>query len=64
MSYPYQIRSEAAYREAYQKSIEQPEAFWSSIAEHFVWKKKWDKVLSWNFEEPKMEWFKDSKFQK
>ncbi|MFM2117975.1 MAG: acetate--CoA ligase [Bacteroidota bacterium] len=61
MSYPYQIRSEAAYREAYKKSIEQPEAFWSSVAEHFVWKKKWDKVLSWNFKEPRVEWFAGGK---
>jgi acetyl-CoA synthetase len=57
MSYPYQIRSEAAYHEAYQQSVKNPEGFWASIAEHFVWKKKWDKVLSWNFREPKVEWF-------
>ena len=61
MSYPYQIRSEQAYREAYQKSVEQPEAFWSSIADHFVWKKKWDKVLNWNFKEPRVEWFAGGK---
>ena len=57
MSYPYQIRSEAEYQEAYKKSIENPEGFWAAIAENFVWKKKWDKVLNWNFREPKVEWF-------
>ncbi|MFN5144504.1 MAG: acetate--CoA ligase, partial [Bacteroidota bacterium] len=29
--------------------------------ENFSWKKKWDKVLSWNFEEPKVEWFAGAK---
>lgn len=61
MSYPYQIKSLAQYQEAYKKSIEQPEAFWASIAEHFTWRKKWDKVLNWNFKEPKVEWFKGGK---
>jgi acetyl-CoA synthetase len=61
MSYPYQIRSEAAYHEAYQQSVKNPEGFWASIAEHFVWRKKWDKVLNWNFREPKVEWFSGGK---
>jgi acetyl-CoA synthetase len=57
MHYPYQIKSFEEYKEAYQKSIEQPETFWSSIAENFVWKKKWNSVLNWNFEEPWVQWF-------
>ncbi len=61
MSYPYQIRSEAAYRQAYKQSAENPEQFWATVAENFSWKKKWDKVLSWNFEEPKVEWFAGAK---
>ena len=61
MSYPYQIRSEAAYREGYKQSVENPEQFWATVAENFSWKKKWDKVLSWNFEEPKVEWFAGAK---
>jgi acetyl-CoA synthetase len=61
MSYPYQIRSEAAYREAYKQSVDNPEQFWATVAENFSWKKKWDKVLSWNFEEPKVEWFAGAK---
>ena len=58
MSYPYQIKSLEEYRQAYQKSIEAPEDFWDDIAQHFFWRKKWDKVLEWNFSEPKVEWFK------
>jgi acetyl-CoA synthetase len=61
MSYPYQIKSFEEYKEVYQKSIEQPETFWAEIAQHFTWKKKWDKVLEWNFTEPKIEWFKGAK---
>lgn len=58
MTYPYQIKSLEQYQEVYKNSIENPEVFWGAIAEHFVWHKKWDKVLDWNFVEPKVEWFK------
>lgn len=57
MHYPFQITSMAAYESAYQQSVEQPEAFWASIAENFIWRKKWDKVLEWNFTEPSVKWF-------
>jgi acetyl-CoA synthetase len=57
MSYPYQISSFEEYTEAYNKSIRDPEGFWASVADHFLWKKKWDKVLEWNFKDPKVEWF-------
>ncbi len=61
MSYPYQIKSFEQYQTAYQKSIEQPEEFWEDIAQHFTWQKKWDKVLDWEFNTPKVEWFKGGK---
>lgn len=61
MSYPYQIKSYEEYKEAYQKSVDHPEEFWGSVAEHFHFQKKWDKVLEWNFKEPKVEWFKGAK---
>jgi acetyl-CoA synthetase len=57
MSYPYQIKSLEQYHEVYKKSVAQPEAFWAEIAAHFQWKKKWDKVLDWNFKEPNIQWF-------
>lgn len=61
MSYPYQIKSMEEYQEAYRLSIEQPELFWANIASHFKWKKApYGKVLNWNFEEPKIEWFKNA----
>jgi acetyl-CoA synthetase len=37
--------------------MENPEAFWATQAESFVWKKKWDKVLEWDFIKPDVQWF-------
>jgi acetyl-CoA synthetase len=61
MPYPFQITSLDQYHQDYQKSVEQPEAFWASVADHFLWRKKWDRVLEWNFKEPKIEWFAGGK---
>lgn len=61
MSYPYQIKSFEDYQKAYRQSVENPEAFWSSVAEHFTWRKRWDSILNWNFKEPRVEWFKGAK---
>ncbi len=58
MTYPYQLTTYDAYKAAYQKSIQDPEGFWAAIADNFTWQKKWDKVLDWNFKDPKIEWFK------
>lgn len=49
------------YTAAYKKSVEDPEAFWASVAENFTWKKKWQRVLNWNFSEPNVKWFIDGK---
>jgi len=49
------------YYTAYEKSVNDPEGFWGDIASTFYWKKKWDKVLNWNFSEPKVEWFVNGK---
>ena len=61
MSYPYQITTLDQYRQAYQKSIDDPEQFWGEIAENFTWRKKWDKVLEWNFTDPDIKWFLNGK---
>ena len=57
----FQIKSFEDYQTAYHKSVNEPEIFWADIANHFQWIKKWDKVLDWNFKEPKIEWFKGAK---
>ena len=57
MSYPYQIKTQAQYHQEYARSVQDPEGFWNEIADHFIWKKKWDRVLDWNFTEPRIAWF-------
>ncbi len=57
MDYPYQIKSLEDYRSAYKQSVEDPEGFWAGVAAHFSWHRKWDKVLEWNFSDPKVKWF-------
>lgn len=61
MSYPYQILSLENYREAHRRSVDHPELFWAEVAENFQWKKKWDRILEWNFTEPRIEWFGGAK---
>ena len=61
MSYPFQIKSQEQYYKDYQQSVNDPEGFWGKVAENFQWRKKWDKVLEWNFKEPTIEWFKGGK---
>jgi len=55
------IQSFDEYQAAYQKSVQDPEAFWAEIAENFTWRKPWDQVLDWNFEEPRVKWFVNGK---
>ena len=55
------INSLAEYFKEYEKSINDPEKFWEGIANEFIWRKKWDKVLEYEFNTPKISWFKNSK---
>jgi acetyl-CoA synthetase len=55
------INSISTYQQEYKKSIENPESFWAEVAEDFVWKKKWDKVLQWDFQKPEVKWFVGAK---
>ncbi|MBI3815163.1 MAG: acetate--CoA ligase [Nitrospinae bacterium] len=56
------IKSIGEYERLYKRSIEDPEGFWSEMAEkHITWFKKWDRVLEWNFERPEVKWFINGK---
>jgi acetyl-CoA synthetase len=55
------IRNWEQYTQAYERSVQDPEGFWGDIASEFIWRKKWNTVLNWNFEEPRVEWFKGGK---
>jgi len=51
------ISSQSDYQQVYQESVQQPEKFWANVAEDFVWRKKWDTVLEWDFNKPEVKWF-------
>jgi acetyl-CoA synthetase len=53
----FKIDTFEQYQSIYAHSIAEPEAFWAAVAENFLWKRKWDKVLDWNFQEPQIKWF-------
>lgn len=54
----YHIKHLEEYYQVYRKSVRNPEVFWEEIAEeHFLWRKKWDTILSWDFNKPEVTWF-------
>ncbi|AWO01673.1 acetate--CoA ligase [Chitinophaga alhagiae] len=61
MSYPYQLKNFEDYQQAWQHSVTDPEGFWANVADHFYWRRKWDKVLEWDFKQPDVKWFTGAK---
>jgi len=58
----YHIKHLEEYFQVYRKSVRNPEAFWEEIAEeHFSWRKKWDRVLRWDFRKPEVAWFEGAR---
>jgi len=57
----HKITSLKEYKEAYKRSVKDPEGFWEEIADTFKWRKKWDSVLEWNFKDPEVKWFDGGK---
>jgi len=55
------IQSIEEYHQHYNESVEHPEAFWAKVAENFVWRKKWDTVVTWDFTKPEVKWFAGAK---
>lgn len=53
-----QIQSFEEYKTVYKHSVENPEAFWGDIAKTLHWYTPWNKTLEWDFNPPKIEWFK------
>jgi acetyl-CoA synthetase len=54
----YHIKHLEEYYQVYRKSVREPENFWEEVGEeHFMWRKKWDNVLSWDFTKPEIKWF-------
>lgn len=57
----YAIKDFEEYQKVYQQSISDPEKFWGEVASDFQWRKKWDKVLEWDFDKPEVKWFINGK---
>ncbi|HET6498819.1 MAG TPA: acetate--CoA ligase [Coriobacteriia bacterium] len=56
------IKSMAEYEEMYRRSVEDPEGFWAEMADEYLhWHQKWDTVLTYEFDTPRVEWFKGGK---
>ena len=51
------IRTFEEYEQSYAHSVADPEGFWGEVAQDFIWKKPWKKVLDWNFTEPNIKWY-------
>ncbi|MDH4059071.1 MAG: AMP-binding protein, partial [Cyclobacteriaceae bacterium] len=55
------IKSPEDYKKAYAESLKNPEKFWEDVASSFQWRKKWEKVLEWDFHKPEVKWFINGK---
>ena len=59
------VQGMEAYRQEYERSIADPEAFWAEKAEGFHWFKKWDTVCSYNYDMDQspisIKWFEGGK---
>jgi len=55
------VKSLQQYREMYTESVEEPEKFWSRIAERLHWYKKWNTVFSFDFVKADIKWFEGGK---
>ncbi len=54
---PFRIQSLEDYQRSYDCSVQDPEGFWTDIAQSFHWREKWDKTLEWEFNSPSVKWF-------
>jgi acetyl-CoA synthetase len=57
----WEITSADLREQAYQNSLDNPEAFWANIAEQFTWQKPWNKVLKYSFDPYHLTWFEGAK---
>jgi acetyl-CoA synthetase len=58
----YHIKHLEEYYKVHRNSVREPEVFWEEIAEeHFIWRKRWDNVLSWDFKKPEVKWYEGAK---
>jgi acetyl-CoA synthetase len=51
------ITSFDEYKQAYERSVSDPENFWADVAAGFRWRKPWDRVRSGGFDRVDIQWF-------
>lgn len=52
------VKSMDEYQKMYDRSIKDPDGFWSEVAGQFYWKQKWSKVREYSFNLPvSIKWF-------
>ena len=51
------VDSLEAYQAQYAESIQDPEAFWATVAERLTWYQKWDTVRDYDFVGAEIKWF-------
>ena len=55
------IKSLEQYQEMYDRSVNDPDGFWSEVAERLDWYQKWDTVREYDFVNGNITWFKNAK---
>ena len=55
------IRSLDQYRDLYEKSMSNPDTFWSTVADRITWYKKWGNVRDFDFVKGNIKWFDGAK---
>ena len=59
------LKNMEEYQSMYQRSIDDPDCFWSEVAEDFHWYSKWEQVRRYNYDRREgpisIEWFKGAK---
>ncbi len=55
------IKNLEDYHSQYNLSVSNPEKFWDNYSKQFIWKKRADNILDWDFEKPEIKWFEDGK---
>ena len=55
------IKNMDQYREIYDRSIQDQDAFWADIAERITWTKKWDRISDVDYTKAQIKWFEGGK---
>ena len=51
------VKSIDEYRALYERSIQNPDGFWTEQAERLTWTRKWDTLQEWNYDSVDIRWF-------